>query len=266
MLRHLSYVEEIDVSYAMRQDLQALIIRKAIHFSFSLLLILPLTPSFIEASSRIGITNPALLIYSLLTFFAALVNSIQIRKPNLREEMMRFLRDLRKRSLTKLESLARSLGTQTLLKIGFEELDKLFSRAEENLNTIVSRLERDYEKQYGYVCVTFALISILLAYILFNKHVVYGILALAIVDSISAILTALIPTPKVYKHSLPSIAISFICFYIPIAILSSSPIKSLVVSVIVILVEIASPEDNLTLPFLTSLTSYYLAIPIPFNH
>jgi len=250
----------------MQQDLQALIIRKVIHFSFSLLLILPLTPSFIEASYKAGITNPALLIYSLLTFFVALVNSIQIRKPNLREEMIRFLRDLRKRSLAKLESLTKSIGTQTLLRIGFEELDKLFSRAEENLNIIVSRLERDYEKQYGYVCATFALISILLAYILFDKHVIYGILALAIVDSISAILTVLIPTPKIYKHSIPSVVVSFTCFYVPITILSGSPIKSLVVSTIVILIEIISPEDNLTLPFLTALASYYLAIPIPFNH
>ena len=255
-----------DVTDTMQQDLQALIIRKAIHFSFSLLLILPLTPSFIEASSKVGITNPALLIYSLLTFFAALVNSIQIRKPSLREEMIRFLRDLRKRSLAKLESLAKSLGTQTLLKIGFEELDKLFSRAEENLNTIVSRLERDYEKRYGYVCITFALISILLAYILFNKYVIYGILALAIVDSISAILTALIPTPKIYKHSIPSVVVSFICFYIPTTMLSGNPIISLAISAIVILIEIISPEDNLTLPFLTALASYYFAIPTPFNH
>ncbi|HID80651.1 MAG TPA: hypothetical protein EYP48_02920 [Ignisphaera sp.] len=249
----------------MHQDLQILVIRKVIHFSFSLLLILPLTPSFIEASSRIGITNPTLFTYSLLTFFAALVNSIQIRKPNLREEMIRFLRDLRKRSLAKLESLAKSLGTQTLLKIGFEELDKLFSRAEENLNTIVSRLERDYEKQYGYVCITFALISILLAYILFDKYVIYGILALAIVDSVSAIFTALIPTPKIYKHSVPSMIISFVCFYIPITMFSGSPIKSLAISAIVILIETISPEDNLTLPFLTALISYYLAMPIPLN-
>ncbi len=248
-------------SYA-HQGFRALALRKLIHFVFSLLLLIPLLPPFIDTATQLGIPRPTLLAYAIVTFGAAFVNSLQIRMPNLREEMFKFLRDLRRKSLSRLESLAKSLGAQTFSRISFEELDKMFSRAEENLNTIISQLERDYEKRYGYVCITFALVSILLSYTLFGKYVMYGILALAIVDSVSAIMTALIPRPRIFKHSLPSIITSFTAFTLLLIALSSDVVRSLALAAIAIATEVLSPEDNLTLPLLTSLASYFMSMPL----
>ncbi len=250
------------MSSSTYHEFRALALRKLIHFVFSLLLLIPLLPSFIDTAIQLGISRPTLLAYATATFGAAFVNSLQIRMPNLREEMFKFLRDLRKKSLARLESLAKSLGAQTFSKISFEELDKIFSRAEENLNTIISRLERDYERRYGYVCITFALISILLSYTLFGKYVMYGILALAVVDSVSAIMTALVPRPRIFKHSLPSILTSFTVFALLLIALSSNVVQSLALAAIAIATEALSPEDNLTLPLLTTLASYFMSMPL----
>ena len=243
--------------------LRSQIVRKIVHILFSLMLLIPVMPYYRQLLRNLMIgVDPTLVAYIVLTFGAAFMNSIQIRIPNIRDIFFKFFRDLRKRSLLRLEAVTKSLGMQGLPR-GLEELDRVFSKAEENLNTLIAELERDYEKKYGYICITFALLSVLLSYILFQDYVVYGILALAIVDSISAIVTSFTSSmPRIFKHTIVSIPITFSVFSTVLILLTSDILKSIIIALGSVVIEVLSPEDNLTLPLFSSTIAYIVKAPL----
>ena len=236
--------------------------RKALHVSLSLALLIPLTPWFIEGGSNLGLDpkQVPLITYAVLSLGAALFNSLQIRVPHYKEKFASIAREVRKRVLGYVKQLApqsESFAKQV------EEVDKVLDRMEVSLTKFVSEVEREYEKKFGYIAITFALLSVTLSYAIFGTYVAYGILALALVDSVSAIITKVLPKPKLFKHSVWSVAITFTTFTIVLIIGGLDPIRSAIISLAAVFAENLGIEDNLTLPIVTTAVAYALKAPMP---
>lgn len=227
------------------------------HLILSLILLLPFTQIYRDYIS--GLVNysvdPTLLTMNILLFLAAFINSLQIRVPNLKEKLARGLGDLRKKILDALELFVRS----SQYVEAFENINKIISRYEEKLLEFVSSVERDYELRYGYVCITFALLSITISYVFFNYLAIYGVLALAIVDTLSSIVSMFTQNRrKILKHTDISIAVTFSVFTVLLYLLCFNIIHSIILSLVAIVVELISPEDNLTLPITVTLASHIM--------
>ena len=244
------------------EPLPKVVKRKVLHVSLCLALLIPLTPWFIEGGARLGIdpVQVPLLTYSVLALGAALFNSLQIRAPHYREKLLSISREMRRKILGYLKQLAphsESLAKQ------IDEVGKVLDRVEDSLNKFVSEVEREYEKKFGYVAITFALLSIALSYALFKSYAAYGIIALAVVDSLSAIITKLLPKPRIFKHSAWSIAITYAAFLATLAIGGIPLGKAALIALAAIVAENLGIEDNLTLPIVTTAVAYALHAPAP---
>ncbi|MEM1541741.1 MAG: hypothetical protein QW101_03745 [Ignisphaera sp.] len=236
------------------------ILRKTIHLTLSLILIIPFSQPYREFMNTLlsYSLDPTLLTMVILLFTAAFINSLQIRVPNLRDRFIHVLGDIRKKFLSSLETVVK--GNTDIL----ENIDKMFSRYEERLIDIISSVERSYELRYGYICVTFALLSITISYVLFSHVAVYGILALGIVDALSSIISMSTQTRRKFlKHTDLSILTTFTIFTVLIYTLNWNIINSITLSFVAITVELLSPEDNLTLPIAVSLVAYVMDVPLP---
>lgn len=238
------------------------LLRKFIHLILSLTLLVPFTQSYrnFVADLLIYPLDPTLLTITILLFVASFINSLQIRIPNLRDRFMRISGDLRKKLLSGLELV---VGGSPYAEI-VENIDKVFSRYEEKLLELVSSIERDYELRYGYICITFALISIAISYMFFGSTTVYGILALGIVDTVSSIISmSTQKRRKILKHTDVSIVTTFTVFTSILYILNQSILYSVVLGLIAVIVELLSPEDNLMLPIAVTLVAYIMNVPAP---
>jgi len=244
------------------EELPKVLKRKSLHIALSLLLLLPMAPPVLELVRDLG-GDPRqfpLVVYAILALGAALINSLQIRVPHYREKMMAMFRDVRKRVVNYLRMvIPRATGFARQL----EEIDRALDRFEENFNKFVSDLEREYEKRYGYVAITFALLSIALSYALFGRYTAYGIVALAVVDGISAIVTKVLPKPRLYKHSLWSVVVTYLAFASTLIAVGVEAWKAMVVALAALIAENLGVEDNLTLPIVTTAVAYALSLPAP---
>ncbi len=198
-----------------------------------------------------------LAIYASLTLGAAFINSIQIRIPNFRKYFIARVVEWRRRFI---QMLSEQMRIEPVSKY-LVELDKVVTRLEESLDNVLDAVERDYEKRYGYVCITFALLSVSLSYALLGIYTAYGIIALAVVDSVSAVITALAPRPRLGKHSVPSIIATYTIFTALLYTITRNLGLSLSLSLVAIVVELLSPEDNLTLPIIVSFIAWILRAP-----
>ncbi len=233
---------------------QSEIIRKIIHTIFTLLLLIPLsTPYKSLFGNMLSVfrnIDPTLLTYSILLFVSAFINTIQIKMPYMRMPILSIFREYRKKILEYISSSQLNIPLGEIVK----ELDRIFSRYEDHLTSFIDRIERDYEKRYGYVSVTFALISIFLSYALFGDDAYVGILALAITDSVTSIVTILDRRGrKVFKHTVKSYAIAFLVFAFFLVLATKNVLVSMLISMIAVVTEMFSPEDNLTIPLITTL-------------
>ncbi|MEM0027180.1 MAG: hypothetical protein QXT53_06480 [Ignisphaera sp.] len=232
-------------------SIQSEVVRKILHTIFTLLLLLPLsTPYKSLVSNMFCGVDPTLLTYSILLFVSAFINTIQIKMPYIRMILLNMFRDYRKKILEYISSSQANTPLSELAK----ELDGIFSRYEDHLISFIDKIERDYEKRYGYVSITFALLSIFLSYVLWGVDVYIGILALAITDSITSIVTILDRRGrKLFKHSIKSYAIAFLVFASILVLLTRNAFISILISAISVVIEMLSPEDNLTIPLVTTL-------------
>ena len=233
------------------------ILRKVVHLSLVSLLAIPLTPHYRQLFQGIELPYDAtLLTYTLLTFISAFINSLQIRVPSIYAASLKIVREFRKRIIDyineniKIENLAEFL----------RDIDNAFNKHEERFTEFIAGIEREYEKRYGYISITFGIVSITLAYILFGAlSTLYGILALAIIDPITAITTLLTRnSKKIFKHTLPSITTAFIVYTLVCLLINNNIVNAISIALVAVTVELFSPEDNLTLPLFTALASYLL--------
>ena len=249
----------------MSEDLLALLIRKAIHTALSLLLLIPLAIPYVNPNlAKILKVTPhelTVVCYSVITMSVALINSFQIRVPILREELRKRIVDSRKKVFDIISMILKKspLPIKEATKL-IHELEVSISRFETAVSSTLSRIERDYERKVGYIGATFGSLSVLISYILFNYLVIYGILALAIVDALSPILTKLLNGPKLpmSKTSLGAMAIVAMVFTLTLYCLGIPLQASIVTSLVAVFTEAYSPEDNLTLPIAVSGSLYLL--------
>lgn len=248
------------VSRSINTALLSPILRKVLHVVFSLMLLIPFAQAYrdLAASLWLGGLDPTLATLALLLFGAAFVNSLQVRLPDVRNRFLKTSADIRKRILETLESTARDAPYAVLV----ENIIKSIARYEERFLEFISMVERDYELRYGYICITFGLLSVTMSYVLFGPWAVYGILALAVVDSVSSIATLYTQNRrKLLKHSDISIAITFAVFTLMLVPVAADPWKAIAIASAAVVTELASPEDNLTLPIITTAASYLLQAP-----
>ncbi len=250
----------------MSDSLKTLIIRKSIHTTLCLLLLVALIAPKLYAgvlaqygSSPHEVTT---LIYSLVCFSCAFVNSFQVRAPLLTEELRRRIVEARRKIFEGLQvSLQRTpVPIKELSKL-IRDVEMHIVKFETTVTSIISSIERDYEKKTGYIGATFGSLSVLISYILFNEYVMYGILSLAIVDALSPILTRVLNgyTIPHSKTSLPAMFITAFVFAVILVALGLEPTVSVIVASIAVVTEAYSPEDNLTLPLVVSAACYVLA-------
>ncbi len=234
------------------------IIRKIIHLVFSLLLLIPLTPIYIEIAFKVNLaTDPTLFAYTVMALISAIINSIQIKFPLLKEYFLQSARESRKKAL---EGINRVVEVKNI-SLFIEEVDKMLMKYEEKFLEFLNSIERDYEKRYGYVCITFTLISIALGYALFRNSIIYGILGLAFIDSFTTIFTELTRSRSrmILKHTSLSILISFALFTLILSMFIDIK-KALILSLSAIVIELISPEDNLTLPFFVAYIAHLIGL------
>ncbi len=234
------------------------ILRKMLHLLFTLTLIIPLTPYYRQIFMDIGFPYDATIFtYALLTFVSAFINSLQIKVPKVYTTSLKMFKDFRKRII---EYISESIGMKNVSDI-LRGVDGVFDKHEERFIEFIASVEREYEKKYGYIGITFGIISITLSYILFGLlPTIYGILALAIVDSITAVITLLTmgKLKKIFKHTTISIAIAFIIYTVICFLIDNNIANAVLIALAAIAVELFSPEDNLTLPLIIALLSHIL--------
>jgi len=250
------------LSQSIKRILTSTILRKIVHVIFSLILLTPFTQVYRRIALLIWPTNPdpTLLSLTVLLFGAAILNSLQIRLPDLREKFLRASADARRKIRESLEVNARGKPYTEL----FEGILTSIAKYEEKFLEFISTVERDYELRYGYICITFGVLSVTMSYVLFGFSTIYGILALAVVDSVSSIATMYTKgRRKIVKHSDVSVVTTFTFFTFLSYLVSQDILKAVVISAVAVAVELVSPEDNLTLPISTSLTAYVLSAKVP---
>uniref|UniRef100_A0A7J3JPQ9 Phosphatidate cytidylyltransferase n=1 Tax=Ignisphaera aggregans TaxID=334771 RepID=A0A7J3JPQ9_9CREN len=232
------------------------ILRKMIHLMFALALAIPLTPFYRQIFLDIGFPYDATVFtYALLTFISAFINSLQIRVPSIYAASLKMLRDFRKKVI---EYISENIKVENISDI-LRDIDGAFDKHEEKFTEFITSVEREYERKYGYIGMTFGIVSITLAYTLFGSlPTLYGILALVVVDPITAIVTLLTVErfKKISKHTIPSIIAAFTAYTITCFLIDNNITTAISISLIAVLIELFSPEDNLTLPLIVAVFSH----------
>jgi len=231
------------------------LLRKLVHVALALLLLLPLSSWYEQLTVRAGFKGDAALsTYVLLLVAALFVSTLRVRKPELRESILKISKDARRLVLQHVKSL----GPLHEVVNGIEQA---LDRAEQGFFALVDAVERDYEKRYGYVAAICAVASVLASYALFGPAATArGILALAVVDPLASVLTLLIGGRKILKHNPLSVAASALAFAAALLAAGERPLRALLLGAAVSLIELISPEDNLTLPLGTAVLSYLLEL------
>jgi len=239
------------------------LLRKGIHVLFSLLLLIIVDRSLCYSISSILNVDPDKLTTVALStgvIVAALVNSVQIKAPQIRDKFFSTFTSVRREILKRIRESATSIGASDFFAKLLEEINEMFDRGEKRFQDLLDIVERDYEKKFGFIAITFALISVFVSYILFGREAAsVGVLALMIVDPISAVITLITSghtKTRIGKHTPPSILVSLLLFSSVLAVFMG--IRGFAVGAVSVVVEAFSPEDNLTLPISASLTAWLL--------
>jgi len=229
--------------------------RKLLHVTLALLLLLPLSPWYGQAAASAGFEGDAALsTYALLLVAALFVSTLRVRKPELRDSILRISREARKLVLQHVKSLGP-------LHEVLEGVEQALDRAEQGFFALVDAVERDYEKRYGYVAAICAVASVLASYALFGPAATArGILALAIVDPLASVLTLLLGGRKILKHNPFSVAVSALALSAALAAAGEKPSRALLLGAAASFIELVSPEDNLTLPLGMAALAYLLEL------
>jgi dolichol kinase len=229
--------------------------RKLLHVALALPLLVPLSPWYGQVATSAGFGGDAALsTYALLLVAALFVSTLRVRKPELRDSILRISREVRRVVLQHVKSLGP-------LHEVVEGIEQALDRAEQGFFALVDAVERDYEKRYGYVAAICAVASVLASYALFGPAATArGILALAVVDPVASLLTLYLGGRRILKHNPVSVAASALAFSAALLAAGERPLRALLLGAAASLIELVSPEDNLTLPLGTAALSYLLEL------
>jgi len=230
----------------------SLILRKAIHVLLVTLLLMP----FLVDIRSFGLSS--LTYYSILLLASAFVNSLQIKRPPLVKVVLERIEETRSKFFSKLTSLESKSEIKALIA-------SLLSEIEHTLIPQINAAIRDYERLGGYIGITFGAVGVLTSNILFKEYVFYGALALAIVDTVSALIGGFLGKTRIpgTNATLEGSLAGFIAFFTTLFLIGIEPISSLIISLLTVIVEAYGVEDNLAIPITASFVAYILNAPIP---
>jgi dolichol kinase len=228
------------------------IIRKSLHIILSLILLLP----FILSYSRIVFDKA--LFYSVLSILALTFNAIQIKRPLLRSEVKRFMRENREKFFADIKNFIPVRGQVTGHVL--DKIEEKIRGVEDLIDYQLSTVERDYEKRGGYVGLTYGILGVTLSYFLFNDYAFYGVISLATTDAVATIVGGLTGTHRLpfTDKTVEGSVSGFLVFLTALILIGTSPLDSLILSIVAMIVEAYAIEDNLLLPIFVSFLATFI--------
>ncbi|MGQ9479626.1 MAG: hypothetical protein ACUVQ0_06425 [Thermoproteota archaeon] len=228
------------------------VIRKSIHLILTVILLSP----FILRFFKIEVNASAF--YSVLSIAALTLNAIQIKRPLLRSEMKRFVRERREKFLEDMKNflpLKSQVTSQVLNRI--EEKIRGF---EDFIDEQLLIVERDYEKRGGHIGLTYGIIGVTISYFLFGEYSFYGIVSLATTDFVSTLVGGLKGTHRLplINKTIEGTISGFTIFLTILLLLGKASHISMLLSVVAAFIEAYAIEDNLFLPVTVSFLSSIL--------
>lgn len=228
------------------------VVRKGVHLSLSLILLIPFLLSYFKAELN------AEIFYSVISILALTLNAIRIKRPLLRSEVKIFMRERREKFFSDIRSfipLKSEVTSQVLNKI-----EEKIRGVEDLIDNQLSAVERDYERIGGYVGLTYGVLGVTISYFLFKDYALYGIISLTTMDFIATIIGELTGTHRIpFTDKTVEGSISgFVMFFTILILMGISPSNSLLLSTVAMVVEAYSIEDNLLLPIFVSFLSSFI--------
>lgn len=222
------------------EELRSLPARKIFHVIFVAFLAVPFLADI-----------PAELYISLLTLASAVLYSIQVRQPATWQE-------LREGFFKALEDAFRRL--EEILPLDQPQLKAQYQKALRQFEELIIAAERDYEKRHGYLGILMGTVGVLTAMALFGKqHLPPAIISLAVYDAVSAVVGTVTKGRRYGKITLWGTAAGTAANAVALAALGYPLHGALLITLLVVLADALSPEDNLTIPIAASAGSYLLA-------
>ncbi|RLE78262.1 MAG: hypothetical protein DRJ44_00105 [Thermoprotei archaeon] len=231
--------------------------RKLLHVVFCIGLLLPYLPVLDDIFSKSNL-SPSVY-YSILAAIATTINAIQIKRPLIRIELKNILQEKRRKMI---EDLLKILPADKSFISKSLEYEEKIRKLEDHFNDYIDRMERSYERIGGYIGITHGVVGVLISNILFENYVVYGILALMIVDPAAAIFGVILgkhPIPKT-NGTIEGSIVAFILFLFFSLFLNIDLSYAFMLSLTATLTELLSVEDNLVIPLATSAVAYILQL------
>ncbi len=229
---------------------RGVIIRKIIHAIFSSLLLIP-----ILIHGVIEKYIPVDACYVIITVVASIVYVVYFKRSIIHEAIRGQLEILMKSFL----KIFPQLHSQPLQNIIYQ-LQTSFQKFESKMREIIEIAQRDYEKRYSFVGILMGSIGVLCSYVLFHTYALYGILGLAVYDTVSAV------SGSIYgRHRLPLSIVTIegcitgmLAYLIVLVCIGVPILKAFTISAVAAVCEAYGIEDNLSIPIFTSLTAYLL--------
>ncbi|NPA23597.1 MAG: phosphatidate cytidylyltransferase [Crenarchaeota archaeon] len=228
---------------------RGIFIRKIIHAVFSSLLVLP-----IVVHEYLPMVRPDVC-YVIVTFIACMIYVVYFKRTIIFEAFRSQL-EILARTFSKIIPQLSNQPIQNLIN----QLQVSFQKFEMKMRELLDIAQRDYERRYSFVGILMGSIGVLCSYVLFHFYAIYGIMGLAIYDTVSAVSGAIYG-----RHRLPFSIVTFegcltgmLAYYISLLVAGVGPIYALVISLVAVLSEAYGVEDNLSIPIFTSLAAYLL--------
>ena len=231
---------------------KALLYRKLIHLLLSILLIAPLVVGLKESYIEIY--------YTILLIGSSFLYIYQVKKPLISVVIRSTLEDARnnvKLSIMKVAEMLNMTSVKELL-VSMDRLEYTFSE-------FVKSIERDYEKKWGYLGVLMGMVGVYISYVMVNTYAYYGVLALMFYDTFSALFGSLIGRTRMPYSSttIEGIVMGALVFSLVVGLLIGLSYLTwlYIIGLALGVAESYSGEDNLTIPIVASLLTYFLRFP-----
>lgn len=216
--------------------------RKSVHILLTIILLLPY---LIHLPWPLTLNN----YYATGLFLAAFINSLVARRGKVLGELKKFRENI--------EGIIEKTNKE--LKQPLFLVEQAVSKLQEIVSTQISMLERDYEKREGYVGLLYGMIGATLSILVSPETTVYGLLALATVDTVSALHDLFFNNGQ---RTLRGSFLALIVYFFILVLVGSPLLSSFLLSIIACITEYISPEDNLTVPFVTTLAALFVGMPL----
>ncbi len=203
--------------------------RKILHITFSVLLFLPyefraLLPGWLDLK----------MVYAVVIAATTWIYAVRVRG------VPRIVEDLRRRMM-ELE-LARPVEKILL-----------------SIESLIKTVERDYEKRAGWLGLLSGAVGIGASYLIFGGSFVAGVMAMVMFDGLSPLFSHAFGTRRIpyTKGTLEGTLAAFTVLFLSMCFITS-PLNSLIVTIVASLSELYGVEDNITVPLASSAVYFLL--------